>query len=308
MTRKLNSLIILLILLCFSFPAQAQQAISFSSVVVDLWPEFDRPEMLVIYHLTLSPSVSLPADVTLQIPASVGEPSAVAVRQADGALFTVQHQRSVRDQWAEISLTATTPDIQLEYYDPSLTKDGGVRNFIFRWPTEISPDSFVINVQQPVGASNMVVTPPLGSGVTGSDGLTYYSGEVSSFLNGSIFELEVSYDKQEDDLSMQDVQVQPGSSLDANVAGQSKPVQTYLPWILGGLGAAFIVGGVLWYWQSGRRLPLRPKQRERRKASISSETQDAEEPGQIYCHQCGKRAAAGDRFCRVCGSKLRIES
>ncbi len=69
MTRKLNSLIILLILLCFSFPAQAQQAISFSSVVVDLWPEFDRPEMLVIYHLTLSPSVSLPADVTLQIPA-----------------------------------------------------------------------------------------------------------------------------------------------------------------------------------------------------------------------------------------------
>jgi hypothetical protein len=308
MIRKINSLIILLILLSFSVPVNSQQAISYSAVVVDLWPEFDRPEMLVIYHLTLSPSVSLPADVTLQIPASVGEPSAVAVRQADGALFTVQYQRSVRDQWAEISLTATTPDIQLEYYDSSLTKDGDLRNFIFRWPTDISPDSFVINVQQPIGANGMTLTPALGSGVTGSDGLTYYSGEVSSFLEGAIFELTISYEKQGDELSMKDVQVQPGSPLDTNVAGQSKPVQSYLPWILGGLGAAFIVGGVLWYWQSGIRQPIRPKQRERRRASISSETQDAEEPGQIYCHQCGKRAAAGDRFCRVCGSKLRIES
>ncbi len=308
MIRKINSLIILLILLSFSVSVKAQQAISYSTVVVDLWPEFDRPEMLVIYHLTLSPSVSLPADVTLQIPASVGEPSAVAVRQADGALFTVQYQRSVRGEWAEISLIATTPDIQLEYYDSSLTKDGNLRNFIFQWPTEISPDSFVINVQQPVGATSMDIKPALGSEVTGSDGLTYYSGEVSSFLEGSIFELEVSYEKQGDDLSLKDVQVQPGSPLDTNVAGQSKPVQSYLPWILGGLGAAFIVGGVLWYWQSGIRQPIRPKQRERRKASISTETQDAEEPGQTYCHQCGKRAAAGDRFCRVCGSKLRIES
>ncbi len=308
MIRKINSLIILLTLLSFSVPVNAQQAISYSAVVVDLWPEFDRPEMLVIYHLTLSPSVSLPADVTLQIPASVGEPSAVAVRQADGALFTVQYQRSVRDQWAEINLTATTPDIQLEYYDSSLTKDGDVRNFIFRWSTDISPDSFLIDVQQPIGATGLKITPPLGSGVTGTDGLTYFSGEVSSLLDGSIFEIDVSYEKQGDELSMKDVQVQPGSSLDTNVAGQSKPVQTYLPWILGGLGAAFIVGGVLWYWQSGIRHPLRPKQRERRRSSISSETQDAEEPGQIYCHQCGKRATVGDRFCRVCGSKLRIES
>lgn len=308
MIRKIISLFILLILLSFTIPVTSQQAVSYSAVVIDLWPEFDRPDMLVIYHLTLSPTVSLPADITLQIPASVGEPSAVAVRQADGALFTVQYQRTVREQWAEISLTATTPDIQLEYYDASLIKDGRSRNFIFHWPADISPDSLLINVQQPIGGTNMQITPALGSGKTGNDGLTYFSGEVSSLIRGDVFELKVTYDKQGDELSMREVQVQPGSALNTNVAGQSRPVQTYLPWILGGLGVAFIVGGVLWYWQSGQRQPSQSKHRERRKAGVVSEAVSSEEPGQIYCHQCGKRASEGDRFCRVCGTRLRIES
>jgi hypothetical protein len=28
---------------------------------------------------------------------------------------------------------------------------------------------------------------------------------------------------------------------------------------------------------------------------------------ELYCHECGTRAQTGDRFCRVCGSKLRVE-
>ena len=285
----------------------AQQAIPFSAVEVDLWPEFDQPEMLVIYHATLSPSVSLPANVILQIPARAGEPNAVAVRQADGALFTVQYQRSVRDQWAEISLTATTPDIQLEYYDPTLTRNDSQRSFTFQWPANIPVDSFVINVQQPVGATQMNITPALGTGVVGSDGLTYYSGNVSSLLGSSLFELTLSYDKQNDDLSMMDVQVQPGSSIDTTIAGQSEPVQTYLPWILGGLGVAFISGGVLWYWQSGRKQPSQPKRRDRRKANETVDKPAVEDVGQIYCHQCGKRANESDRFCRICGTRLRLD-
>ena len=303
----IRKLFVLLILLCIASPVSAQQAITFSSVKVDLWPEFDQPSMLVIYHLTLSAGVSLPAEVTLRIPAHAGEPNAVAVRQADGALFTVQYQRTVRDQWAEISLTATTPDIQVEYYDPTLTREGSRRSFIFFWPTDFAADSLVINVQQPVGATNMNITPALGSGKQGPDGLTYFSGEVSPQLSDSTFELNLSYDKQNDDLSMMDVQVQPSSPIDGAIAGQSEPVQTYLPWILGGLGVLFIFGGIAWYWQSGRRQPAQPKRRERRKANGLSDDPGLDEPGQIYCQQCGNRAGAGDRYCRVCGTRLRLE-
>jgi len=305
--RKSFILFSLFILFIIPLSVNAQQAVKLSAVVVDLWPEFDRPDMLVIYHITISPTVSLPTDIVIQIPTRVGEPHAVAVRQADGALFSVQYERTVRGQWADITLTASTPDIQIEYYDSTLTRNGSLRTFNFQWPVTAEVDSFSVNVQQPVGATLMNITPGLGGGVTGSDGLTYFSGDVTALLNTSIFELTLSYEKQNDDLSMMDVQIQPGSSLDTPIAGQSEPVQTYLPWILGGLGVVFISGGVFWYWQSGRRQFFEPKRRERRKANITNEKRGTEETDQIYCHQCGKRATAGDRFCRVCGTRLRIE-
>jgi hypothetical protein len=154
----------------------------------------------------------------------------------------------------------------------------------------------------------MNISPGLGNGVVGSDGLTYYTGDITSLLGSSLFEITLSYEKQNDDLSMMDVQVQPGSSIDTSIAGQSEPVQTYLPWLLGGLGVAFISGGVWWYWQSGRRQSSQPQRRERRKAGASSGKPVIEEKDQIYCHQCGKRAAEGDRFCRVCGTRLRVET
>lgn len=308
MFQKWLILFSFILLLFIPVSVTAQQTVNFSAVTVDLWPEFDRPEMLVIYHITISPTVSLPTDVIVQVPARIGEPHAVAVRQADGALFSVQYQRRVRDQWAEISLTATTPDIQIEYYDPSLTRSGSLRTYTFQWPVAGQVDKFTVNVQQPVGATLMNISPGLGNGVVGSDGLTYYTGDITSLLGSSLFELTLSYEKQNDDLSMMDVQVQPGSSIDTSIAGQSEPVQTYLPWLLGGLGVAFISGGVWWYWQSGRRQSSQPQRRERRKAGASSGKPVIEEKDQIYCHQCGKRAAEGDRFCRVCGTRLRVET
>jgi hypothetical protein len=304
----IRKLLLLLILLGFTMPAAAQQAITFSTVEVDLWPEFDQPEMLVIYHLTLSSEVSLPANVTIQIPTHVGEPHAVAVRQADGALFTVQFQRTVRDQWADISLTATTPDIQLEYYDPNLQKDGNLRTFTFQWPGNSQVDSLLINVQQPFSATNVQIDPALGAGILRSDGLTYYSGDVISYLGSSVFELKISYEKSNDDLSVMDIQVQPSSPIDETITGQSEPVQTYLPWLLGGLGVLLIVGGGVWYWQSGRRQPAKSKPRERRRADAAASQPVLDETNQIYCHQCGKRAGAGDRFCRVCGTRLRSDA
>jgi hypothetical protein len=82
-------------------------------------------------------------------------------------------------------------------------------------------------------------------------------------------------------------------------------LQSILPWILGVLGLGLIVGGGLWYWQSGKQ-DKPPKRRRRSRASHEESTVIGIEQG-VYCHQCGKRAASGDRFCRSCGTKLRVE-
>jgi hypothetical protein len=53
------------------------------------------------------------------------------------------------------------------------------------------------------------------------------------------------------------------------------------------------------YWRSTQSSEEKPQRRRHHQNEAESE--------QAYCHECGARAHAGDRFCRTCGSRLRIE-
>jgi hypothetical protein len=287
----------------------AQDELKLSYLEVDFWPEYDRPEMLVIYHITLPPTVSLPVDLTFRIPAAAGEPSAVAVKQvtADGeaGLFNIPFEHQVDGGWGVVTLTATMPEIQLEYYDPGLEKQGSARKFEYQWPGDYEVDSLVIQVQQPREASEMSISPALGSGEAREDGLVYYNKRVGFLPSGQGFQLTINYQKDSDSLTAASLQIQPSSPM-TDMPSAQRNLLTVLPWALGILGVLLIVGGGVWYWQSGKGKEPRSKPRRRRKATTQDEAVLAEE--HIYCHQCGNRAAQGDRFCRVCGSKLRTET
>ena len=286
-------------------PAFAQEEIKLSNLEVDLWPEYDRPSVLVIYRITLPPTISLPVDLTFRIPAAAGDPSAVAVRQmaaeGDSGLFTIPYQRQVVGEWGLITITATVPEVQLEYYDPGLVKQGEARTFEYRWPGDYAIDALILQVQQPLGASEMRISPASDAGVSGNDGLVYYNKKIGSLASGQTFSLTVEYDKASDDLTAANMQVQPSAPVSVT-PGQNN-LMTLLPWALGILGVLLILGGVVWYRQSGRGKPD-DRSRRRRAAAL----RDREETDSfIYCHQCGKRASPGDRFCRTCGTKLRTE-
>lgn len=289
-------------------PARAQDAPSLSALEVDLWPEYDRPSVLVIYRVTLSANASLPVDLTLRIPASAGEPHAVAVRQADGGLFSVAYDRQVSGEWALISFTATMPEVQMEYYDPQLTRQDDARQYEYTWPGDYAVEAMAIQLQQPLGASELRTSPGLGSGVTGQDGLVYYTSQVGALAAGQSFKITVNYKKSGEALSAENLQVQPSAPVGSTTTGWRTQLMAFLPWGLGILGVLLIVGGGLWYWQSGRRREEQPKPRRRRSAlAAPPEAAAPQASGDIYCHQCGKRAAPSDRFCRTCGTKLRME-
>ena len=182
MLKRTLALVFIFILL-IPIGALAQDAITLPAAEVDLWPEYDRPDLqnfpnlnvLVIYHLTLPTDASLPYQMSVRIPASVGEPSAVASRQPDGTLFNLPYDTNVNGDWSVISFRATTPEVQIEYYDTNLSKQGDARHFEYTWNGEYAVDSLVIQVQQPKGATEMRISPSLGSGKVATDGLTYYT-------------------------------------------------------------------------------------------------------------------------------------
>jgi hypothetical protein len=291
--------------------AHAQTPLHLTAVEVDLWPEYDRPEMLVIYHVKLPADIALPAEVTLLIPAAAGKPNAVAVRQMDGSLPNATYDRQVNGEWASITVTATMPEIQLEYYDPGLEKSGNLRTFTFTWKGAHPVDAMTINVQEPVGARQLSVQPALGKFRQPSgDPMRYYTMEIGAPQVDEIVTVGVTYRKDTDALSIISISLQPGGQTETAPA-QPFHWLAWLPWIIGGVGVGLLIGGGLWYWQMNRAKPQDETARRGRRsqAAIKSPEQLAAESGDqggVYCPQCGKRATPGDRFCRTCGSRLRV--
>src|ERR1700690_2042193 len=66
--RRWFALLFILGISALPFSAYAQSAISFSTLQVELRPEYDQPSMLLIYDFQLADGVSLPVDVTFRIP------------------------------------------------------------------------------------------------------------------------------------------------------------------------------------------------------------------------------------------------
>jgi len=303
--RKWVFVLLLIFIFLLPFNAVAQDPLTLSSVQVQIWPEYDQPSVLVIYNLFLPTGTSFPASLSVRIPASAGEPNAVAARQPDGSLFTIDKTRQVTGDWATISFSTTASEIQLEYYDPGMEKGDISRHYQYTWPGDYAVTQFSIRVQQPVSASSMRISPSLGAGVKGDDGLTYYAQDIGSIPAGQTFDITVDYQKSSDALSVSTLAVQPS----APIPQSSTPdlnVSAWLPWILGIAGAGLIIGGIVWFWHSGRQKPV-PKLRRRRASSGPSDGEAYQSPAEaaVYCPQCGKRAAPGDQFCRYCGTQIR---
>jgi hypothetical protein len=277
-----------------------------SNLEVDLWPEYDRPTVLVIYHLTMAQGTQLPANLALRIPAESGDPYNVAYRDTDGLLYNIAYTRSIEGQWATIHFTSPTNEVQFEYYDPGLKKNGAARTYTYQWPGDYAVTSLAIQVQQPVGATAMQITPALGSPMAGENNLIYYKSIVGSAPQGKSFSVSLSYQKSIEDLSAQSLKVQPATPINDQTAGRMTVNQIY-PWVIGAAGILLIAGGGWWYWQSGRTLRTAGLPRKRHAAPAQEKELESEvdSSSDIYCHQCGKRAAPGDIFCRSCGTRLR---
>ena len=301
---KVLKLLILVLLPVLFIPlwVSAQDIQPLPEVEVDLWPEYDRPSMLVIYRITLPPQADYPYAMSFRIPSVAGEPHAIAARQPDGTLINLNYELLPGDEWSRIKFLATTPELQIEYYDPSLDLEGATRLFEYRWMGDHAVNNFYIQVQQPSGAVDMRISPGMGNGEIKSDGLVYFSTDVGSLPLGQTFSIHIEYLKETDELSAENIPIEPISPIIQTSTSRLGKL-SILPWLVGGLGLLLIAGGAFWYWHSGREeTPSTQKPRWRKPATKTGQIAPDEE--HIYCPRCGKRAMPGDRFCRACGEQL----
>jgi hypothetical protein len=281
------------------FSAHAQNPIKLSSLQVQLWPEYDQPSMLVIYDLKLPDGMLLPVNVSIGIPKDANL-VAVASQTADGKLINTDYVGpTVSADRQVVTLQIQSQAIyHLEYYEP-LSRSGQERNFTYVWSGDYAVDDLSVSVRIPVDTDTMTTNPIMTSAqnADGSDILTKDFGPIGE---GQQFVLSVNYVKTSDKLTVSQQNVQPSQPLSSGTPGRLM-LANYLPYVFGVLGVALILGGVVFYWQSSRG---RKSPGHKRKHSQAGNEPESE----IYCSQCGTRARMGDRFCRVCGAKLRHET
>jgi hypothetical protein len=291
-------MMVLALLAIFLVPAlvRAQGEVRLSSVSVDIWPEYDQPAVLVIYHITLAPDAALPATLTVRVPAGA-QVNAVAIVDPVRGLLSAPYERVMQEEWAVLTISANSLQVQVKYYE-ALVKNGTARHIVFKWAGDYAVDMLEANFLQPLGAENVTLSPlPMKTG-PGQDGLTNYRDQTTHLGAGQIYTLTIDYQRQTDNVSISGLPVQAASPPGADTPGRVS-MTGVLPWVLAGIGALLIVAGVIGFvvWQRGGRGSTARQRQAPRRGKRAAES--------IYCQQCGKRAQPGDVFCRTCGKRLR---
>jgi hypothetical protein len=280
-------------------PVAAQTGLKIERLQIDLWSEYDRADMLVIYRGTLPADTPLPATLTLRLPARVGEPHAVAYSDESGNLLQANYSTATTDDWLAVTLEAPTASFQLEFYD-SLTRVDEQRSYTFIWPGDYAVDELSLAFVPPPGASEIRTEPTLSPFQSTADSLSY-GGTMGNLAAGQESRLTVSY---------------RGGTVGVAVAapGPTSDESNNTPLLIGaaiGLVVLVIAGGaLLWYNRRPKPQPTRASLPQRRSSRGKGRTprraaaQEQTAPAG-FCTHCGNPLRVDDRFCGQCGQPVK---
>lgn len=312
------------ILLGFLFLAQpvalAQTpSTQIKNLLVELWPEYDQPETLVIYHVELAPTTVLPVQLTFRLPGYLEKMFVVAVEQ-DGKLVEVNTEAiQLRHEGDNLFLTFSSPvpKVQFEYYDPVIMKkDGQKRQLDFDFAASYPTEKAAFQVQEPAGAENFATTPPPNTTFTGNDGLKYNAVEIPGLAANETFKLAATYTRTSDQLSTQLVSGTTTTEHGADLAVVAEPPPNEnltLGYVLIGIGAAVLLGVAgYWWWskQTGSARATRRGSRPSRRKAAAKANRATPQPQPFpatskFCYRCGALLREDSNFCHVCGAERR---
>lgn len=307
--RTLDRLFIALALLLSAaiLPSAAAQTPSaaLASLAVELWPDYDRPAVLVLLTGALPASAPLPATVTIPVPPDA-DINAVARFNEAGALlsdvdYTVEN--------GLLTMTVPSDRFRVEYYAPYQV-DGTTYSYPFDWTADLDIDQMTVVVQQPLAATDITISPTPSGTADRGDGLTYHTLAARPVGAGEPVSVDVAYTVEAPVLSAPSQTLPAETQATAPAATGTSAGDGFNPWWLAAIAGALVLIGGAWYMgqRQGRSAsrarkpqPARPaKPKPAAKATPADKGNAAK-----FCHNCGQPARAADVFCRHCGTPLK---
>ena len=298
--------------LFFATSAQAQlPATNIETLILDIWPDYDEPSVLILMTGTLPAETPLPATVTIPISEDAQINAVARITSENQMLDDIQYI-------AENGLlTFTTPDprFRIEYYAP-YESNGSTHTFSFDWLSDMPVEGILAAVQQPSGATNMNVIPASANVVTDTtDGFTYYTYPPNSIAAGEPFNITFNYEMTTPQLSIDSLpavnpapESNPNSSSSANTSTPSSSSNSFsienINWglVVGLIGVILLVVVITWQVATRKTQPANKSRKPRPKRTTSA----AKPTGKAqFCHQCGTQLTGNDKFCRKCGTAVK---
>ncbi|MEJ2286135.1 MAG: zinc ribbon domain-containing protein [Desulfobacterales bacterium] len=292
---KRTALILFIIVMLMPVtPGIAQNPVDvIDTLDIELWPDYDRPSVLVLLTGTLPVDTRLPASVTLPIPQGA---------QINAVARIDSQDNSMKDDIFSSAdppgkLTFVTPDLRfrVEYYLP-YTVDDNRREFDYTWLADIRVNNLHLRVQRPISASDLSIEPATANVARSEDGFDYHTFPPRTVAAGQPFSLHVEYLSNSAQLSV--------ANLLPPDTGKQPPSATATPrnddginWAL----VAVVAGGLLIFgaviWQVAAR---RAADSSRKPVASGVKTPSRAK----FCRECGEPLDKDDRYCGGCGLKL----
>ena len=301
----------------------AQSPTPLSELTIRLWPEYDRPQLLVIFRGTVAESVTLPAPVSFTLPANVQTLHAVAsLDEANGTLVNVEAYNFVAGVGGKV-LSFSTPgrQFQFEYYsDTMLTTNGDRRQLNFSFTASADIARLNLELQQPTAAQSFTSNPPPSATQSGSSGMPVARYAAGTLAAGGSYSLQASYTRSSSAPSV-GVNI-PSSPQVPPVEVGGGALSTPVVWLQENLGLILVMAGLLllsgalvyWFWNRRAEVVTEAPRRTSsprkmpRAASRPARPPAEDQARASYCHRCGAPFRDDEaRFCYACGAERRSD-
>lgn len=292
---KHRILIIIFILLMIPVAqGEAQNEIStIDSLRIEIWPDYDRPSVLVLLTGMLPADTRFPATVIVPLPKDA---HINAIARIDGRDGIMKDDISSTPGPSDM-LMFITPDLQfrVEYYIPYIS-NGSKRSYDFSWKADISVNELQFKVQQPKAATSFKINPLAKDFITGTDGLVYHSLSPKSVLAGQTFSVHLEYEATGFQLS---ADTQPPVPEERSFPENLSPstIGSKTNWAIPGmiLLSLIVIIGLLWLFVS-RRNKMDTNEPSVQKPQKQSRVK--------FCRDCGEPVDKADQWCAYCGTNL----
>ncbi|MBI5302988.1 MAG: zinc ribbon domain-containing protein [Chloroflexi bacterium] len=301
-----SAMMALVFLLSARADAFAQDPNRLTSLNISIWPEYDRPTVLVILNGVFADKGTLPREVSVLVPAKA-EVIVTTYVNPDGRQAPEQVSRStdLGDGFKRVTFTVATAEYWVEYYD-DLLRGTPDKTMDFALKLGAPADQVVLEIQQPARATNFTSTPPTQlTRVDPTDGLSYYGAQFANLAAGQSVNAQIKYTRAETRLTKDMLAAAPSASSPATAAPQQPSV-----WQNAFLVAAAVVLGLVavfgvFILRQRQTAPNAARQASRVPSKKGRRPQPANGTAAAFCTQCGRALRAEDNFCPRCGNKRR---